>query len=156
MYRSGRTDLPPVGSVLLPARPLRQEVVRLQLCEVGAQGPRHFPGVVRVEVPEERDLARVDLEHLDRVDPPGVEAAAALAHAELVGAVGPHDRCAAAASSSSASPWKTCPSHSTAGTSRIPSSAASAVASASRCAVPFRPAPFSSAAGWISAEAPAR
>src|SRR5688572_3754999 len=104
----------------LPAPPLGEELRRVELREVGAQRAGQPARLGGLRVPEERDLARGDLEHLDGVGLPGAAqqrgSAARLAHAQLVLAIGLHARTAAALSSSR-SPWKTRPSMTIAGTS---------------------------------------
>src|SRR4051794_5422973 len=141
-------------SARLPAPPLREELRGLELGQVAAQCPRQAAGLRGLGVPEQRDLAGRDLEHLDVVArrPPAEErrAAARPAHAELELAVGLHAARTAAARSSSRSPWKTRPSIATAGTSSTPAVAASSVASSRRVAIEPSSAPLSSAVGCIS------
>src|SRR5205085_653440 len=134
----------------LPVTPAGDELVVLEPGEVLTQRARELARLDRRGVPEQRHLARCDLDDLHVVQAPGTgqqrRAAAALADQQLVGAVGPHAS-APAAASSSRSPWKTRPSASaTAGTSSTPAAAAPAVASSSRPAIDARPEPFNTAA----------
>src|SRR5918995_994285 len=142
----------------LPPPPLGEELRGLQRRQIRPQGARQPAGRQGLGVPEERDLSRGDLDHLDVVGLPGAaqqrRAAAGLVDAELVLAVGLHAR-TAAAFSSSRSPWNARPSMTTAGTSSTPAAAASAVASERRLAIEPSPAPLISAAGCISQAAAA-
>src|SRR5919199_252506 len=130
----------------LDGGPSGQEVLRLQRVEVLPQGAREAPRVARQEVPEQDDLAVGDVDDLDVV--------ARGEHA--VGGLRPHAAASArAARGRSASPWNTRSPVHTAGTSRTPRSAASAVASARVSPMDRRPAALRTAAGCISQAAEA-
>src|SRR5919199_2631410 len=130
----------------LDGGPARQEVLGLQRVEVLAQRAREAPRVARQEVPEQDDLAVGDVDDLDVI--------AGGDHA--VGGLGPHAAASArAARGRSASPWNTRSPVHTAGTSRTPRSAASAVASARVSPMDRRPAALRTAAGCISQAAEA-
>src|SRR4051794_27737013 len=59
---------PPLPALELVAPPLGEELVGVELREVGAQRAGELAGVARAGVPEEDDLAGVDLEHLDLLE----------------------------------------------------------------------------------------
>src|SRR3954452_22182853 len=80
-----------IASPYLVPAPLSQEPVGVQLGEVGAQGAGELGRVAGERVPEQDDLARVDLHHLVVLAP---------AHEQLVGAVGLHAGTARSPSSS--------------------------------------------------------
>ena len=65
---AGEHDALKVVDSGLIAAPLGEELVRFQLRQVGAQGAGELAGVARAGVPEEDDLAGVDLDHLDLLD----------------------------------------------------------------------------------------
>src|SRR5215210_1313868 len=141
-------------SAAVPAPPLGEELLGLELRQVGAQRAREAARLRGQRVPEERDLAGGDLDDLDVVDAPGAGeqrgGAALAAHDQLVLAVGLHRDRSPAAASSSRSPWNTRPPATTAGTSHTPAAAACAVASSTRSAIDRSAAPFVTAAGCIS------
>src|SRR5215207_5348186 len=144
------------GSGGLPAPPLDEELVGLELGEVGAQRAGQAAGLCRLRVPEQGDLPRGDLDHLDEVGLPGPAQergpAPGPAHEQLVLPVRLH-AVAPAAFSSARSPWKTSPRGVTiAGTSSTP---AAAVASSRRRFVEPSSAPLISATGCISQAAAA-
>src|SRR3954468_11128594 len=91
----------------IPAAPALEELLGVELGQVGAQRARQAAGLARLRVPEQHDLAGGDLDDLDVVAPLAVGQqrgpGAALGDDQLVGAVRPH----AAAASSPRSPWKT-------------------------------------------------
>src|SRR5262249_59852180 len=121
-----------------------EELLLVELGEVGAQRARQAAGLARLRVPEQHGLAGRDLDDLDVILAAlaGQERglAAALGHDQLVGAVGPH---AIAASSDPKTPSPTC----SAGTLRTPAARASAVSASSRSRVERSSAPLISAAG---------
>src|SRR3954452_20454940 len=132
----------------LPGPPLGEERAGLHLREIRAQGAGQAAGLRRPGVPEERDLARGDLDHLDLVEPLAPRQqrgpASALADVELVLAVGLHRSCTTRPSANT-----------TAGTSSTPASAASAVARSSRSPIEPSAALLATATGCISQAAAA-
>ena len=137
-----------VDRVEVDRAPAVDELVDLEDVEILAQAAGAAGGVGGRQVPEQHDLPRRDLDDLDVIDARRIQPrrfAIGARVEQAVAAVGLHARkvarrspggctrarylIARAAASSSSSPWKTSPAGSqTAGTSRTPRRAASAVA----------------------------
>src|SRR4051794_19492836 len=121
------------ASARLPAAPLDEELLVLELGEIGAQRAHEAARLGRRGVPEERDLARGDLDDLHVIGLAGTAQqrgpAPGPADDQLIRPVGLHAS-APAAFSSSRSPWKMRSPIWTAGVSTTPAAAAAAVASA--------------------------
>src|SRR4051794_32921093 len=139
-------QLPQAALGHLIAAPLGEELVRLELRQVGSQRAGELARVAWAGVPEQDDLAGVGLDDLhlfQRVG--GAEETPLAVDDQLVGAGGAHQT--AGIARSPASSW---PSTQIDGSSVTPSAAARASASASARFVLSKDTPLTTAVGCIS------